>query len=64
MRILGLVVALGAITWVMYQASSQGEAETIIPAGYHQALQKAKSVEQVLLDAAQKKGRNMEEVDH
>jgi len=54
MRILGMVLALGAITWMLYQAAGGGEAETAIPAEYQKSIDKAKDVEQALKDAAQK----------
>lgn len=54
MRILGMVLALGAVTWVLYQAAGGGEAETAIPAEYQKSIDKAKDVEQTLKDAAQK----------
>lgn len=58
MRILGLMLALGAITWAMYQASGGGEAETGMPAGYQQSLQKAKDLERGLMDTTQNKVRD------
>ncbi len=61
MRLIGLILALGAITWVMYQASGGGDAETVIPEGHQQALQKAGGLEQSLQDATQKKMQEMEE---
>jgi preprotein translocase subunit SecG len=61
MRFIGLILSLGAITWVLYQASGGGEAETIIPEGHQQALDKAKGVEQTLMDATQKKMQALEE---
>ncbi len=54
MRILGMVLALGAITWMLYQSAGGGEAETVIPAEYQKAIDKAKDVEQTLKKAAQK----------
>ncbi|MEZ5502152.1 MAG: hypothetical protein R3E50_05675 [Halioglobus sp.] len=60
MRLIGIILALGAIAWVLYQAAGGGEAETAIPAEYQQSLDKAKSVEQSLQDAASK---NLQELD-
>ena len=60
MRLIGLILSLGLITWVLYQASGGGEAETAIPVGHQQALDKAKGVEQALMDATQK---NMQELE-
>ena len=61
MRLIGLILSLGAITWVLYQASGGGEAETAIPQGHQQALDKANNVEQTLMDASQKKIQALEE---
>lgn len=61
MRLIGLILALGAITWVLYQAAGGGEEkETMIPEGHQQALDRAKGVEQALMDATQK---NMQELE-
>ena len=54
MRLIGLILALAAITWVLYQAAGGGEAETAIPVEYQKSLDKTKGVEQALQDAAQK----------
>ena len=61
MRLIGLILSLGLITWVMYQASGGSEAETAIPVGHQQALDKAKGVEQTMMDATQKKMQKLEE---
>jgi len=45
MRLIGLVLALGAIAWVMMQAAGGGDAETAIPEGHQQALEKAQDLE-------------------
>ena len=60
MRILGLALALGAITWALYQMAGGGEAETVIPAGHQQAIDKAKQLEQAMQDASQ---RSMQEAE-
>jgi len=60
MRLLGLMLALGAICWVLYQAAGGDKAETAIPVEYQKDVTKAKSVEQSLQDAAQK---SMEEAE-
>ena len=60
MRLIGLILALGAITWLMYQVSGGGNAETAIPEGHQQALEKAGGVEQTLMDATQKKMDDLE----
>ncbi len=48
MRLIGMILSLGAIVWVMYQAAGGGEAETAIPQGYQQSLEKAENLEQDL----------------
>jgi hypothetical protein len=60
MRLIGLILALGAITWAMYQLSGGDNAETAIPVGHQQALQKAGGVEKNLMDATQKKMEDLE----
>ena len=55
MRLIGLILSLGAICWVLYQAAGGGEAETAIPAEYQKSADKAKGVEQAVQDAAQKR---------
>jgi hypothetical protein len=60
MRYIGLILALGAICWVLYQAAGGGEAETAIPVEYQKSLGKAKGVEQAMQDAAKK---SMEEAE-
>jgi preprotein translocase subunit SecG len=54
MRLLGLILSLGVICWVLYQAAGGGEAETAIPVEYQKSVTKAKGVEQTMQDAAQK----------
>ena len=61
MRLIGLILALGAITWVMFQLSGGDNAETAIPVGHQKALQKAGGVEQNLMDATQKKMDELED---
>ena len=55
MRLLGMILALGAIGWVLYNASGGGEAESIIPESYQQSLDKAKGVESMVKDSAQQR---------
>ena len=57
------MLAQGAITWAMYQASGGGETETVIPASYQQSLQKAKDLERGLMDTTQNKVRDTGEKD-
>jgi preprotein translocase subunit SecG len=54
MRYIGLILALGAICWVLYQAAGGGEAETAIPAEYQKSVKTAQGVEQAMQDAAKK----------
>jgi hypothetical protein len=61
MRILGLILALGALTWVLYQAAGGGEAETVIPEGHQQALEKAQGVEQTLMESSKKQLQEWDE---
>ena len=55
MRLLGMILALGAIGWVLYNASGGGEADSIIPESYQQSLDKAQGVESMVNDAAAKR---------
>ena len=48
MRLLGMLLALGAIGWVLYNASGNGESDTIIPESYQQSLDKAQGVEEMV----------------
>jgi hypothetical protein len=63
MRLIGLILSLGAITWVLYQASGGSNAETAIPEGHLQALGKAQSVEQTMMDASKRHMQELEEPD-
>ncbi len=60
MRYIGLILALGVICWVLYQAAGGGKAETVIPVEQQRALETAKGVEQSMQDAAKK---SMEEAE-
>ncbi len=60
MRIIGLVLALGAISWVLYQMAGGGEAETVISAEQQKSIDKARDLEQTMKDAAQ---RSMQEAE-
>ncbi len=60
MRYIGLILALGAICWVLYQAAGGGEAETVITAEQQQSLDKAKGMEAALQEASRK---SMEEAE-
>ena len=56
MRLLGMILALGAIGWLLYQAAGGDKAEGVIPQGYQQSVEKAKGVEQTVQEAAAKRG--------
>jgi preprotein translocase subunit SecG len=60
MRFIGILIALGIIGWVMYQASGGDDNAGIIPESYQQSMEKAEGVEQTVQDAAQ---RQLEEID-
>ncbi len=53
MRLIGMILALGAIGWVLYQASGGKDGDGAIPESYQQSMQKAESTEQKVKDAAQ-----------
>lgn len=48
MRLIGLVLALGAIVWVMMQLAGGGDADTMVPEAHQQALDKAGGLEEQL----------------
>ena len=62
MRLIGMVLALGAIMWVLYQASGGGESQSIVPQEHIQAMEKAKNVEQSLQDAADLQLKQIDEL--
>ncbi|TDG15512.1 hypothetical protein E2F43_04590 [Seongchinamella unica] len=55
MRLLGMILALGAIGWILYNAAGGDEAESIIPESYQQSLDKAKGVESMVKDSAEQR---------
>ena len=61
MRFIGIILALGAIGWVLYQASGGKEGDGAIPEGYQQSLEKAESVEQTVQDAAQQRLQGLDQ---
>ena len=61
MRLLGMVLALGAIGWVLYTASGGGKNDSIIPTGYQQSLEKAENVEETVHEAADMRNFKLEE---
>ena len=60
MRFIGMILALGAIGWVLYQASGGKDSESAIPESYQQSMQKAEDVEKTVQDAVQ---HQMQEID-
>ncbi len=63
MRLIGMVLALGAIGWVLYQASGGKEGDGAIPESYQQSLKKAEGVEQTVQEAAQLRMKEIEQGD-
>jgi len=61
MRLLGMILALGAIGWILYNASGGGEAESIIPESYQQSLDKAKGVESMVQDSAEQRLQSLDD---
>ena len=55
MRLIGMVLALGAIVWVLLQAAGGGDADTVVPEAYQQSMEKAQSLESSVQDAANEK---------
>ena len=60
MRFIGMILALGIIGWVLYQASGGKDGDGAIPEAHQQSMKKAESVEQTVQDAAQ---RHLQEID-
>ncbi len=54
MRLLGMLLALGAIAWVLYNAAGGEEAETAIPESYQQSMDQARGVEDLVKEQADK----------
>lgn len=63
MRLIGMILALGAIGWVLYQASGGKEGDGAIPESYQQSLKKAEGVEQTVQEAAQLRMQEIEQGD-
>jgi hypothetical protein len=61
MRFIGMLLALGAITWVMYQASGGGKSETVISESQQQAVEKAQDLEKTIQLQTQKRLEGMDE---
>jgi len=56
-----MLLALGAMGWVLYNASGSGESDTIIPESYQQSLDKAQGVEEMVKDAAEQRLDSLED---
>jgi hypothetical protein len=63
MRFIGMILALGAIGWVLYQASGGKDSDGAIPESYQQSMQKAEDTEQAVKDAAQLRLQELDERD-
>ena len=61
MRFIGLILALGAIGWVLYQASGGKDGDGAIPESYQQSMEKAENVEQTMQDAAQQRLQDLDQ---
>jgi hypothetical protein len=61
MRLLGMILALGAIMWVMFQAAGGDKADGIIPQEYQKSMEKAEGVEKTVHDAAQLRLQELDE---
>ena len=61
MRLIGLVLALGAIVWVMMQLAGGSDAETMVPESHQQALEKAEGLEENLQQDLDKKMQDLQE---
>jgi hypothetical protein len=64
MRLIGLILALGAISWTLYQMAGGSEAETVIPAEHQKSIDKAKGLEQAMKDASQRSVQEAEAKTH
>ena len=60
MRFIGIILALGAIGWALYQASGGGKSEDAVPQEYREAVQKAEDVEATMNDALQQRMEELE----
>jgi hypothetical protein len=63
MRLISLVISLGAIMWVLYQIAGGDDAEGIVSQEHLQSMEKARSVEQTVQDAAQLRMKELDEID-
>ena len=63
MRLIGLIFALAAIMWTLYQASGGKDSESVIPEEYQRSLEKAESVEQTMKDSAQQRLEELDKIE-
>ena len=61
MRLISMILSLGAIMWVLYQMSGGDDTEGIIPEEHIQSMEKANGVEQTVQDAAQQRLKSIDE---
>lgn len=61
MRLLGMLLALGAIGWLLYTASGGGESDTIIPESYQQSLDKAEATEKMVNDSVDERLKELDQ---
>ena len=61
MRFIGLILTLGAIGWVLYQASGGKDGDGAVPESYQQSMEKAEAVEQTMQDAAQQRLQDLDQ---
>ena len=61
MRLLGMLLALGAIGWLLYTASGGGESDTVIPESYQQSLDKAEATEKMVNDSVDERLKELDQ---
>jgi hypothetical protein len=61
MRLIGMILALGVIMWIMFQAAGGDKADGIIPQEYQKSMEKAEGVEKTVHDAAQLRLQELDE---
>ena len=61
MRLISMIISLGAIMWVLFQMSGGDDTEGIIPQEHIQSMDKATGVEQTVQDAAQRRLKDLDE---
>jgi hypothetical protein len=60
MRLIIVLLALGAIGWMFLQASGPEQGDGALPAGYQDSLEKARDLEQSVQDAADNRLQNLD----